>query len=54
MNQASCQTNQRFLRRLIFAPYERISENLSGWNVIIQDVVLTERPGFNLNIEAEL
>jgi len=48
-----CQTYQRFLRRLIFAPYERISENLSGWNVIIQDVVLTERPGFNLNIEAE-
>jgi hypothetical protein len=39
---------------LIIAPYEGISENLSGWNVIIQDVVLTERPDFNLNIEAEL
>jgi hypothetical protein len=29
-----CQTYPRFLRRLIFAPYEQIPENLSGWKEI--------------------
>jgi hypothetical protein len=37
-----CQTYSRFLRWLIFAPYDRIPEYLSGWKEIIQDVVLTE------------
>ena len=39
---STSQTYSRFLRRLIFAPYKRIPENLSGWKEIIQDVVLTE------------
>jgi len=37
-----CQTYPRFLRWIIFSPYGWISENFSGWNEIIQDVVLAE------------
>ena len=36
------QTYSRFLRWLIFAPYEWIPENLSGCKEIIQDIVLTK------------
>ena len=36
------QTYRRFFKWMIFSPYGWISENLSGWNEIIQDVVLTE------------
>jgi hypothetical protein len=38
---------------MIFSSFGWIPENLSGWNKIIQEVVLTEWPGFHLNIEAE-
>ena len=40
-------TYSRFLKRPIFAPYERIPENLSGGKEIIQYVVLSGLPGFH-------